>query len=55
LIIPLGAIGFSGPSGTYRLTQKKKFATPPLTPTNRPQTSKNRTCERRKRLGNYQR
>jgi len=30
---------------------KKTFATPTLTPTSRPQTSKNRTYE----LGNYQR
>jgi len=37
---------------TYRLTQKK-FATPTLTPTNRPQTSKNRRYERGY-LGNYQ-
>jgi len=34
--------------------QKKKIATPTLTPINRPQTSKNRKYERGY-LGNYQR
>jgi len=38
---------------TYRLTQKK-FATPTLKPTNRPQTKNNRKYERGY-LGNYQR
>jgi len=37
----------------YRLT-KKKFATPTLTPTNRPQTSNNRMYERGN-LGDYKR